>query len=89
MLKEKPVFLNRKKAKTGDVILFERNNNTYEGTVFLVRTKSVLVEISNKDAETLGYEQPNTVVGHGKYYICTEWEFNEEKWGLNKKITSW
>lgn len=72
MQKEKQVFFNRKKANTGDVILFERKNQMYKGVVFLVRTKSVLVEISNKDAESLGYEQPNTVVGHGKYCICVE-----------------
>lgn len=72
MQKEKQVFFNRKKANTGDVILFERKNQMYKGVVFLVRTKSVLVEISNKDAKSLGYEQPNTVVGHGKYCICVE-----------------
>ena len=72
MQKEKNVFLHKKKANTGDVILFERNNNTFEGTVFHVRTNSVLVEISNKDAKILGYEQPNTVIGHGKYSICSE-----------------
>ena len=72
MQKEKNVFLNRIKANRGDVILFERNNNTYEGTVFLVRSNRVLVEISHTDAKILGYEQPNTVVGHGKYNICSE-----------------
>lgn len=71
MQKEKKAFLNRKKANTGDVILFERNNNTYEGIVFLVRPNSVLVKISSKAATTLGYEQPNTVVRHGKYSVCS------------------
>jgi len=71
MQKEKRVLSDRKIASTGDMILFERKNNTYEGTVFLVRINSVLVEISEKDAKSLGYQQPNTVVGHGKYIICS------------------
>ncbi|WP_077214908.1 DUF2187 family protein [Bacillus dakarensis] len=57
------------KANTGGRILFERNNNLYEGKVYHVRTSSVLVEISNTDAKNLGYEQPNTVVRHGNYSI--------------------
>lgn len=74
MQKDNKVFFNRKKATIGDVILFERNNKMYEGKVFLVRPKSVLVEISNEAAKVLGYEQPNTVVGHGNYFILA----NEE-----------
>lgn len=87
MRNEKKVFFNRKKANKGDVILFERNNNTYEGTVFLVRTNSVLVEISNQDAKTLGYEQPNTVVGHGKYTICSEVEQQFEDLLMQKSFS--
>ncbi|MBB6444056.1 DUF2187 family protein [Bacillus benzoevorans] len=59
----------KKEAKIGDVILFERNEHVYEGTVFLVRENSVLIDISRDAAEELGYEQPNTVVGHGKYTV--------------------
>lgn len=75
MKKDNTVFLNRKKASKGDIILFERNNRMYEGKVFLVRTKSVLVEITVEAAKTLGYEQPNTVVGHGKYCILANEEY--------------
>lgn len=59
----------KNEAKIGDMILFERNDHMYEGTVFLIRENSVLVDISKDAAEELGYEQPNTVVGHGKYTI--------------------
>ncbi|MBY0122823.1 DUF2187 family protein [Bacillus sp. S/N-304-OC-R1] len=69
MQKEKSEFSDKKRANAGDIILFERKSNIYEGKVFLVRTNSVLVEISNKDAKALGYEQPNTVVRHGKYNL--------------------
>lgn len=61
-------------ASVGDVILFERNGQSYEGTVFLVRENSVLVDISKAAAEELGYEKPNTVVGHGKYLIIVHAE---------------
>ncbi|SES87635.1 hypothetical protein SAMN05216389_10313 [Oceanobacillus limi] len=56
-------------ANIGDVILFDRKDNLYEGTVFLVRDNSVLVEISKESAKVLGYEMPNTVVRHGNYTI--------------------
>ncbi|MBS4192270.1 DUF2187 family protein [Bacillus sp. FJAT-49705] len=69
MQKGKSEFSDKKKADAGDIILFERKSNIYEGRVFLVRTNSVLVEISSKDAKALGYEQPNTVVRHGKYIL--------------------
>ncbi|QED46849.1 DUF2187 family protein [Cytobacillus dafuensis] len=69
MQKEKNEFSDQKRANSGDIILFERKSNIYEGKVFLVRTNSVLVEISSKDAKTLGYEMPNTVVRHGKYSL--------------------
>lgn len=70
MQSEENVFSNHNLASVGDVILFERNNHTYQGTVFLVRDNSVLVEISTQAAQILGYERPNTVVGHGKYTVC-------------------
>lgn len=69
MQKEIKGLSNIKTANTGDIILFERNSSTYEGKVFNVRINSVLVEISNTDAQTLGYEQPNTVVRHGNYRV--------------------
>ncbi|MEH7125069.1 DUF2187 family protein [Bacillus sp. JJ1773] len=69
MQKEKSEFSGKKRAIAGDAILFERRSNTYKGRVFLVRTNSVLVEISSKDAKALGYEMPNTVVRHGKYIL--------------------
>ncbi|WP_313798931.1 DUF2187 family protein [Cytobacillus sp.] len=69
MQKEKSEFSIKTRANTGDIILFERKSNIYEGRVFIVRTNSVLVKISSKDAKALGYEQPNTVVRHGKYRL--------------------
>lgn len=62
-------FLENKLATVGDIITFERNNHTYEGTVFIVRDNSVLVKISPQAAKMLGYEQPNTVVGHRNYIV--------------------
>ena len=61
-------------ASVGDVILFERNDQPYKGTVYLLRENSVLVKISKGAAEDLGYEQPNTVVRHGKYIIIEQSE---------------
>lgn len=57
------------KAQIGDIIQFNRKDDKYEGTVFIVRENSVLVEISKESAKTLGYEMPNTVVRHGNYVI--------------------
>lgn len=67
----KKAVSNKKKAKIGDIILFNRKDNNYEGKVFIVRDNSVLVEISKESAKTLGYEMPNTVVRHGNYIIKT------------------
>lgn len=69
----KLLSMNRE-ARVGDVILFERNDQSYEGTVFLVRENSVLVDISKAASKELGYEKPNTVVGHGKYLIIVHAE---------------
>ncbi|WNS75062.1 DUF2187 family protein [Bacillus sp. DTU_2020_1000418_1_SI_GHA_SEK_038] len=69
MHEKKSEFSDKKRANAGDIILFERKSNRYEGKVFLVRANSVLVEISSKDAKALGYEMPNTVVQHGKYSL--------------------
>lgn len=71
MQKENMVFSNGIIANEGDVILFKRKEKTYKGKVFFVRNNSVLVEISNEAAESLGYEQPNTVVGHGNYIVSS------------------
>ncbi|GGA64245.1 DUF2187 family protein [Ornithinibacillus halotolerans] len=56
-------------ANVGDLVLFDRRNNQYEGKVFQVRENSVLVELDKDAAKVLGYEMPNTVVRHGKYSI--------------------
>lgn len=58
-------------ANVGDVVLFDRRNQQYEGKVFQVRENSVLVELSKEAAKVLGYEMPNTVVRHGKYSIIS------------------
>lgn len=60
---------SKSRAKIGDIILFTRKHNNYEGKVFTVRDTSVLVEISKESAKSLGYEMPNTVVRHGNYII--------------------
>ncbi|MFD2044462.1 DUF2187 family protein [Ornithinibacillus salinisoli] len=69
MNKENSLSSEMEKAGIGDVILFDRRDNLCEGTVFLVRDNSVLVEISREAAKILGYEMPNTVVRHGNYTI--------------------
>lgn len=58
-------------ANVGDMVLFDRRNQQYEGKVFQVRENSVLVELSKDAAKVLGYEMPNTVVRHGKYSIIS------------------
>lgn len=65
----KKALSSKKKAKIGDIILFNRKNSNFEGKVFIVRDNSVLVEISKESAKKLGYEMPNTVVRHGNYII--------------------
>jgi uncharacterized protein YkvS len=62
---------NNETANVGDVVLFDRRNQQYEGKVFQVRENSVLVELSKDAAKILGYEMPNTVVRHGKYSIIS------------------
>lgn len=69
MTKEKSILAMTREADIGDVILFERNEQAYEGTVYLVRENSVIVDISEEAAEELGYPRPNTVVRHGKYVV--------------------
>jgi uncharacterized protein YkvS len=63
------VPVGRNIAKVGDTILFERKDMSCEGTVFLVRENSVLVEIAKETAQALDYETPKTVVRHGNYHI--------------------
>lgn len=72
MKKNKNTLSSRKKAKIGDIIVFNRKHNMYEGKVFVVRDNSVLVEISKESASMLGYEMANTIVRHGNYSIKSE-----------------
>jgi uncharacterized protein YkvS len=60
-----------KKAKVGDTILFERKNNNWRGTVFLVRDNSVLVQISEQTAMYLNYQTASTVVSHEHYDVIS------------------
>jgi uncharacterized protein YkvS len=69
MMEKSRMLSVTKKAKTGDTVLFQRKDLTLEGIVYLVRDNSVLVKISKEDANILGYETQNTVVGHGNYMI--------------------
>lgn len=71
MSKEIGLLVTKNKADKGDVILFERKQRLYHGTVYHVREQSVVVEISSDAAEYLGYPRANTVVGHGNYLVCT------------------
>ncbi len=74
MQKEHTLLSMNREANVGDAILFERNEQSYKGTVFLVRENSVLVDISKSAAKELGYDKPNTVVRHGKYLIIEQSE---------------
>ncbi len=71
ILWEGKLMKNTETANVGDVVLFDRRNQQYEGKVFQVRENSVLVELSKDAAKVLGYEMPNTVVRHGKYSIIS------------------
>lgn len=71
MPKEIGLVVKKNKAEKGDVILFERKERLYQGTVYHVRDQSVVVEISTDAAEFLGYPRENTIVGHGNYLVCS------------------
>lgn len=58
-------------ATLGDQILFKRNDQTFTGKVMRVKENSVLVNISDEDAEKLKLETPITVVAHHHYKILS------------------
>lgn len=61
-----------KVAKEGEKVFFIRNELDIIGEVCKVRDESVIVRISNTDAEKLQVETPLTVVSHKNYQIINE-----------------
>jgi uncharacterized protein YkvS len=56
-------------ASEGDKITFHRHGFGFTGEVVKVREESVLVSISQQDAEQLNIDTPITVVSHKHYDI--------------------
>lgn len=59
----------RTKAIIGEMVSFERQGRVFEGIVFKVNEKSVLVNIPEQSRLLLGYETNKTVVGHRNYLL--------------------
>ncbi|WP_409974502.1 DUF2187 family protein [Bacillus sp. Bva_UNVM-123] len=59
-------------AIVGDKILFKRNKLSISGEVVKVKEESVIVKISDSDAEKIKIETPLTVVAHKNYEIIKE-----------------
>lgn len=58
-----------KKGKEGDIVKFIRNGMMIMGKVLKVREASVIVSISNDDAEALNLDTPFTIVSNKNYVI--------------------
>lgn len=56
-------------AKVGDLIEFSRNGFIIIGQVIKVREESIVVSISDEDAELIKIETPITVVSHSNYKL--------------------
>ncbi|MDP4086886.1 MAG: DUF2187 family protein [Bacillota bacterium] len=54
-------------VKEGDKVLFKRKDFTIIGEVLRVKEESVIVQISNSDAELIDVQTPLTVVSHKHY----------------------
>ena len=59
-------------AIEGNLIVFKRNGLTIIGEVVKVKDESVIVKISEEDAETLKYDTSLTVVAHKNYKLHKE-----------------
>jgi len=59
-------------ALEGDKVLFKRNKLSILGEVVKVKEESVIVKISESDAEKLKIETPLTVVAHKNYKIIKQ-----------------
>lgn len=58
-----------KTANIGDLIRFRRSGNEIVGEVCNVKDSSVIVKISEYDAEKIQIETPVTVVSHKHYVV--------------------
>lgn len=55
--------------KVDEEISFVRNDHKVHGTIFKVLENSVIVEISERDAERIGAASSLTVVSHKNYSL--------------------
>lgn len=58
-----------KTAKDGDMIKFSRHGLELTGEVHQVRESSVIVKLSDEDAEYLKLDTPLTIVSHKNYVL--------------------
>lgn len=56
-------------ALKGDNVFFKRSQQSIIGEVITVKNESVIVKISDSDAEKLNIETPLTVVSHKNYEV--------------------
>lgn len=58
-----------KTAKDGDIVKFTRHGIELTGEVHQVRESSVVVMLSDEDAEILKLDTPLTIVSHKNYVV--------------------
>lgn len=58
-----------KTAKDGDIVKFSRHGLELTGEVHQVRESSVVVKLSDEDAEYLKLDTPLTIVSHKNYVL--------------------
>ncbi|KKK38452.1 hypothetical protein WQ57_07535 [Mesobacillus campisalis] len=66
-------FANKQRTlqnvQVGDLVLCSRHGIAFFGTVTKVKESSVIVKLSQEDAQKLDLETPFTVVSHKNYVI--------------------
>lgn len=67
--KERPVSDFVAARKVDEKISFVRNDHEVRGTIYKILENSVIVQISNEDAELIGVPSNLTVVAHKNYSI--------------------
>ena len=67
--KERPVSDFVAARKVDEEISFVRNDHKVYGTIYKILENSVIVQISNEDAELIGAPSNLTVVSHKNYSV--------------------
>ncbi|PIC64176.1 hypothetical protein CSV79_08295 [Sporosarcina sp. P13] len=67
--KDRPVSDFVALRQVDEVISFNRNDHEVSGTIFKILENSVIVKISDADAEQIGAASNMTVVAHKNYTV--------------------